>query len=34
LSLVPEQAKVRGISYGELVERLIEDALQRGGRRK
>src|SRR5215213_2152551 len=32
LSLVPEQAKVRGISYGELVERLIEDALQRGGR--
>jgi D-alanine-D-alanine ligase len=33
LSLVPEQAKVRGISYGELVERLIEDALQRGGRR-
>jgi D-alanine-D-alanine ligase len=31
LSLVPEQAKVRGISYGELVERLIEDALQRGG---
>jgi D-alanine-D-alanine ligase len=34
LSLVPEQAKVRGISYGELVERLIADALQRGGRRK
>ena len=32
LSLVPEQAKVRGISYGELVERLIEDALQPGGR--
>lgn len=32
LSLVPEQAKVKGISYGELVERLIEDALQRGGR--
>jgi D-alanine-D-alanine ligase len=31
LSLVPEQAKIRGISYGELVERLIEDALQRGG---
>jgi D-alanine-D-alanine ligase len=28
LSLVPEQAKVRGISYGELVERLIEEALQ------
>jgi D-alanine-D-alanine ligase len=32
LSLVPEQAKVKGISYGELVERLIEDAVQRGGR--
>ena len=31
LSLVPEQAKVRGISYGELVERLVEEAL---GRRK
>ncbi len=31
LSLVPEQAKVRGISYGELVERLIEDAIRRGG---
>jgi len=28
LSLVPEQAKARGISYGELVERLIEEALQ------
>lgn len=28
LSLVPEQAKLRGISYGELVERLIEEALQ------
>jgi D-alanine-D-alanine ligase len=28
LSLVPEQAKVRGISYGELVERLIEEALE------
>lgn len=27
LSLVPEQAKVKGISYGELVERLIEEAL-------
>jgi D-alanine-D-alanine ligase len=27
LSLVPEQAKYRGISYGELVERLIEEAL-------
>ena len=29
LSLVPEQAKVCGISYGELVERLIEEALAR-----
>ena len=28
LSLVPEQARQRGISYGELVERLIEDALR------
>lgn len=28
LSLVPEQAKLKGISYGELVERLIEDALR------
>jgi D-alanine-D-alanine ligase len=28
LSLVPEQAKSRGISYGELVERLISEALQ------
>ncbi len=27
LSLVPEQARQRGIEYGELVERLIEDAL-------
>ena len=27
LSLVPEQAKQRGIAYGELVERLIADAL-------
>jgi D-alanine-D-alanine ligase len=31
LSLVPEQAKVRGISYGELVERLIEEALEHKG---
>ncbi|MBW0144404.1 D-alanine--D-alanine ligase [Sphingomicrobium clamense] len=29
LSLVPEQAKARGISYGELCERLIEEALAR-----
>jgi D-alanine-D-alanine ligase len=28
LSLVPEQAKLKGISYGELVERLIEGALR------
>src|SRR5438270_9476485 len=28
LSLVPEQARLKGIAYGELVERLIEEALQ------
>ena len=28
LSLVPEQAKLKGIAYGELVERLILKALQ------
>ena len=28
LSLVPEQAKQRGISYAELVERLIEEAVR------
>lgn len=28
LSLVPEQAKLQGISYGELVERLIAEALR------
>jgi D-alanine-D-alanine ligase len=28
LSLVPEQAKMKGIAYGELVERLIAEALQ------
>ena len=27
LSLVPEQAKLKGIAYGELVERLIAEAL-------
>ena len=27
LSLVPEQARYRGIGYGELVERIIEEAL-------
>ena len=31
LSLVPEQAKYRGIPYGELVERLIADALAGAG---
>jgi len=30
LSLVPEQAKLKGISYGELVERLIQEALSQG----
>ncbi len=28
LSLVPEQARYRGISYGELVEKLIAEALR------
>ena len=28
LSLVPEQAKLKGITYGELVERLIAEALK------
>jgi D-alanine-D-alanine ligase len=27
LSLVPEQARIKGIGYGELVERLIAEAL-------
>ena len=30
LSLVPEQAKLKGIAYGELVERLIAEALAEG----
>ena len=30
LSLVPEQAKLKGIAYGELVERLIQEALPKG----
>jgi D-alanine-D-alanine ligase len=30
LSLVPEQARLKGISYGELVERLIAEALAKG----
>jgi D-alanine-D-alanine ligase len=28
LSLVPEQAKLKGMPYGELVERLIMEAAQ------
>jgi D-alanine-D-alanine ligase len=28
LSLVPEQARYRGIEYGELVERLIAETLE------
>jgi D-alanine-D-alanine ligase len=28
LSLVPEQAKLKGVSYGELVERLIDEAIE------
>jgi D-alanine-D-alanine ligase len=32
LSLVPEQAKLKGIDYGALVERLIEEALAKGSR--
>jgi len=31
LSLVPEQARQRGIEYGELVERLIAEALETAG---
>jgi D-alanine-D-alanine ligase len=27
LSLVPEQAKYRGLSYAELVQRIVEEAL-------
>jgi D-alanine-D-alanine ligase len=29
LSLVPEQAKYCGMPYGELVERMIAEALDR-----
>jgi hypothetical protein len=29
---VPEQAKFRGMAYGELVERMIAEALRRGGK--
>jgi len=28
LSLVPEQAKYRGISYAELVERIVMEAVR------
>ena len=31
LSLVPEQARQKGISYGELVERIIAEACSRPG---
>jgi D-alanine-D-alanine ligase len=27
LSLVPEQARYRGLSYAELVQRIVEEAL-------
>ena len=30
LSLVPEQARHKGIAYGELVERILEEALETG----
>jgi D-alanine-D-alanine ligase len=30
LSLVPEQAKYRGISYEQLVQRLIDAAMGKG----
>jgi D-alanine-D-alanine ligase len=33
LSLVPEQAKYRGMSYAELVQRIVDDALAGGGDR-
>jgi D-alanine-D-alanine ligase len=33
LSLVPEQARLKGVSYGELVERLIAEALSKGSGR-
>ncbi len=33
LSLVPEQARARGIDYAELVERLVAGALREGGPR-
>lgn len=30
LSLVPEQARYRGMSYAELVQRIVDDALKEG----
>ena len=33
LSLVPEQARWRGIDYAELVERIVAEALEGGGGR-
>jgi D-alanine-D-alanine ligase len=30
LSLVPEQARYRGMSYAELVQKIVEEALHRG----
>ena len=32
LSLVPEQARYRGMSYAELVRKIVEEALHRGGK--
>jgi D-alanine-D-alanine ligase len=32
LSLVPEQARHRGMSYAELVEKIVEEALLQGGK--
>ena len=28
LSLVPEQGKLKGLSYGDVVERIIAEALK------
>jgi D-alanine-D-alanine ligase len=30
LSLVPEQAKYRGMSYPELVQRIVDEAMRDG----